>query len=613
MALQTHRRGSAKRVFSTRAMDGAAGVAAHVTARRPDGACDDLLQWNRSSQSTCRKRKCTLVLAAFHSLSFVRELPVMTANAAPPFGPRHAVGLSAEAEALLVEARRAINGGQLEAAGQVLARVLGLAPDCTEAYRLLGIAALMGNDAPKAIDHLRHALSTGPDDPTLNMNLGSALIETGENDAGLAYLQRACELAPESAASWYNFGKALQFSACLERAREILQRAVSIDPGHIQARNALAGVLASLGDAVAAVAINRETLRRQPDCATAWFALANLKIESFSKGDIAQLQAQFGRSDLADDSRLLLGFTLAQALEDQDDCATAFDVLARANALKRGSLYWSRQEEGARVDAIAHAFAHPSPAPLNVALGEEVIFVVCLPRSGSTLTEQILASHPQVDGADEVQVLPQILIEESARRGLAFPGWVPSATAGDWHRLGKEYLARTRRWRQGRPRFTDKNVDNWAFVGAALAMLPGARVVNSRRDPLETCFALYRQLFGNGSVHYSYDLDDIASYYAGYARLSRLWQQRYPRRYFDHEYEALQADPEAQIRRLLDFCGLPFDPRCLAFHQTSRSVLTISAAQVRQPLRRDTARSPRYGAKLDPLRAKLRAMAKTFQ
>ena len=306
---------------------------------------------------------------------------------------------------------------------------------------------------------------------------------------------------------------------------------------------------------------------------------------------------------------LLLGFTLAQALEDQGAYAMAFDVLARANALKRGSVYWSRQEESARVDAIADAFTRPLPVPLDATLGKEVIFVVCLPRSGSTLTEQILASHPQVDGADEIQALPQILIEESGRRGQAFAQWVPSASAEDWQRLGHEYLERTRRWRQDRPRFTDKNVDNWAFVGAALAMLPGARVVNSRRDPLETCFALYRQLFGNGSIHYSYDLDDIAGYYAGYARLSRLWQQRYPDRYFDHEYEALQSDPEAQIRRLLGFCGLPFDPACLAFHQSSRSVLTISAAQVRQPLRHDTARSTRYGDKLDPLRVRLGASA----
>jgi hypothetical protein len=131
-------------------------------------------------------------------------------------------------------------------------------------------------------------------------------------------------------------------------------------------------------------------------------------------------------------------------------------------------------------------------------------------------------------------------------------------------------------------------------------------VVNSRRDPLETCFACYRQLFATG-VHFSYDLDDMVDYCAGYERLSRLWRQQFPRQYHDHAYEALQQDPEAQIRHLLDFCGLPFDPACLDYHRTRRTVLTISSAQVRQPLRRDTARSARYGDRLDPLRARLRA------
>lgn len=530
----------------------------------------------------------------------------MTHPALPPV-QRHAVDLPSATAQLLAEASRALGRGQVELAEPLLAKALALAPDYTEAHRLMGIAALMGNNQPKAIDHLQRALATCPDDSTLNMNLGSALIETGEIDAGLAHLQRACELAPGSASTWYNYGKGLQFSARLEPARTALQRAVTMEPGYIQARNALATVLSSLGDTSAAVATNRETLRQRPDCATAWFALANLKVEPFSKNDIMQLQSELGRPDISDDSRLLLGFTLAQAMEDQGDYAAAFDVLSEANALKRRNLYWDRHEEHARVDAIAKAFAHPLPAPLDATLGKEVIFVVCLPRSGSTLTEQILASHPQVEGADEILTLPQLLNEESARHGQPFPQWVPAATAQDWQRLGNEYLARTRRWQQHHLRFTDKNVDNWAFVGAALAMLPGARVVNSRRDPLETCFAWYRQLFGNQSVHYSYDLDDIADYYAGYARLSRLWQQRFPQQYFDHAYEALQTDPEAQIRRLLSFCGLPFDPACLAFHESSRPVLTISAAQVRQPLRRDTARSARYGHKLGPLRARLRA------
>ncbi|SEJ51226.1 tetratricopeptide repeat-containing sulfotransferase family protein [Frateuria terrea] len=519
----------------------------------------------------------------------------------------HTADLPPAATQWLREASQALGRNQIDFAIQSLTRVLALAPECADAHRLMGIAFLISGDRQKSISHLQRALAVRPDDSTLNMNLGSALFELGDVDAGLAHLQRACELAPRSASTWYNYGKALQFSARIEQAHDILKHAVAIDPGYAKARNTLASVLSSLGDTPAAVAMYRDTLKQQQsDSSETWFGLANLKTERFSREDIAELQRQLG-SDLPDGSRILLGFTLAKAMEDQADYALAFDVLREANALKRRYVHWDREEERTRVDAIANTFSGAMPAPLDATLGREVIFVACLPRSGSTLTEQILGAHPQIEAADEIETLPEILQEESRRRGQPFPAWVPSATAEDWQRLGKDYLARTRRWHRQGLRFTDKNPSNWAYVGAALAMLPGARVVNSRRDPLETCFACYRQLFGNSSVDYSYDLDDLVDYYAGYVRLSGLWKQRFPQQCFDFEYELLQADAEAQIRRLLDFCEVPFDPVCLDFHQSSRTVLTISAAQVRQPLRLDTARSARYGSKLDPLRARLRA------
>lgn len=520
----------------------------------------------------------------------------------PPAKPEISMAVSRH----LHEARRALSFGQTAPARQWLAQAQVLAPDDAEAHRLLGVAALMDGDNAQAIGYLRRALAARPNDATLHMTLGNALVESGEADIGLASLQRACELARDDAAIWYNLGRALQVSARLQSAGAALRHAVELAPDYLKARNALATVLTNLGDAAGAVATLRETLRRHPDNADAWFALGNLKIERLTGDDAARLRQLFRQTGCSDDARILLGFTLAKALEDQADYPAAFDVVREANALKRRQLYWSRDEERARVEAIANAFAQPLPAPLDTTLGQEVIFLTCMPRSGSTLVEQILASHPQVDGGDEIPVLPDILDEESARRGCPFPAWVPAATAADWHRLGTEYLERTRQWGRRQLRFTDKNVSNWAFVGAALAMLPGARVVNARRDPLETCFACYRQLFATG-IHFSYELDDIVDYYTGYARLGALWRQRYPQQYFDHDYEALTQDAEAQIHRLLQACGLPFDAACLAYHRTPRPVLTISSAQVRQPLRGDTARAPRYGSKLDPLRNRLRA------
>jgi hypothetical protein len=319
------------------------------------------------------------------------------------------------------------------------------------------------------------------------------------------------------------------------------------------------------------------------------------------------LHTLFRQPGAQPDARVAIGFALAKALEDQDNYAAAFDVLRDANTLKRNHVSWSASAERAQIDAIMAAFRTPAPTPLDPTLGQEVIFIVSLPRSGSTLTEQILASHHDVEGANEITDLPQVIEDESRRRGQPFPQWVTAATAEDWARLGRDYLQRTQRWREKRSRFTDKNLVTWELVGAIARMLPGARIVNSRRDSLETCYACYRQLFSNGA-HFSYDLDDMVSYYADYVRLMRYWQDALPRKIFDHVYENLLTDTEAQIRRLLDFCALSFDPACLAFHETSRTVLsTASAAQVRQPLRIDTPRNMRYGDTLEPLRKRLQA------
>lgn len=521
---------------------------------------------------------------------------------APPSGPQDGT----ELPRLLQAARRALGAGQSGAARLALAQARTLAPGDAETHRLLGIAALLDGDSRGAIVHLRDALAARPHDATIHLTLGNALFESGAAEAGLDSLRRASELAPDDPAAWYNLGRALQVSARLQPACDALRRAVALAPDHVKARNALATVLTNLGDTPTAVATLRETLRQHPGNAEAWFALGNLKTERLDSDDAARLRSLFRQPGQSDDVRILLGFTLAKALEDQADYPAAFDVVAAANAIRRRQLYWSREEERARIEAIAQAFASPLPTPLDATLGHEVIFVTSVPRAGSTLVEQILASHPEVDGGDEIPVLPELLEQESERRGCAFPAWVPAATAEDWHRLGLEYLERTRHWGRRHRRFTDKNISNWAFVGAALAMLPGARVVNARRDPLETCFACYRQLFATG-IHFSYDLDDMVDYYAGYARLCALWRQRFPRQYFDHDHEALTQDAEAQIRRLLQACALPFDPVCLAYHQTPRAVLTISSAQVRQPLHGDTARAPRYGDRLDPLRARLHA------
>jgi tetratricopeptide (TPR) repeat protein len=514
--------------------------------------------------------------------------------------------LSSVAARMFARARKEFAERQFENAEQSLTNVLALAPDDLDAVRLLGMVAQRRNNHVKATDCFRRVLAAWSEDSDLRVCLGIALYEQGKVDEAVKHLRYACELSPTSAPAWFNLGEALAREAHSHDAVAALQRAIQLDPAHITARLSLARVQASLGRIDAAIAGYREVLRRDPDNAEGWFGLSNLNTVRFDAADAASIQRALSRKDLSPRSSELLGFSYAKALENRGDYAQAFESFRFANASRRHRVKWDAAGEHKRIEAIERVFANEMPTPLDENLGSEAILIVSIPRSGSTLVEQILASHPQVEGANEIKDMTEVVDAETERRKSAFPLWVPDATAQDWQRLGREYLARTARWRKTKPRFTDKSLVSWYLVGAALTMMPAARAVIIRRDPVETCLACFRQLFSERSG-FACDLDEMADYCIDFLRLTRFWLEKYPDRVFDIQYESLTADPESVIRRLLDFCGLPFDPACLEFHKTARTVQSApSAAQVRQPMRRDTARSALYGDKLDPLRQRLR-------
>ena len=506
---------------------------------------------------------------------------------------------------LLAEASTALSHGKLPVAERALLQVLAVNPGLADAQFLYGVTCLMGGDAVKATGFLRKAAAQRPADANMRVYLGCALHDAGMLDEALVHLHRACELAPRQTTSWYNLGKALKQQGQLQEADQAFRRVLALDERHVLARVGVADIATMQGDIPRAVAEYRHVLSQEPGRAEAWHGLANLKTESLRPGDIDLIRRALRQPGLPSDTQVLLGFSLFRALEDQQDYASAFEALRQANAAKRRQVEWDAVAERTRIDSIIRAFGAPLPEPRDPALGREVIFIASIPRSGSTLVEHILATHPDVEGANEISDLPQVIEDESRRRGQPFPQWVAAATAEDWHRLGQTYLARTAGWRTRCARFTDKNVSNWPLLGAARLMLPGARIVHCHRDPVETCFSCYRQLFQHG-VHYSYDLDEMAEHYRDYERLSAFWLARHPQHVLDFSYETLVQEPETQICRLLAFCELSFDAACLAPHRTKREVLsTASAAQVREPIQADTARSKPYLQWLQPLHERL--------
>jgi len=515
-------------------------------------------------------------------------------------------GLSAEAARLLSLAGEQLERRDVARATPLIEGARALQPNHPEVLRLWSVAHTLAGRTDEAILALRRALDALPDDALLHNNLGSALRASGDMEGAIAAFRRATELAPSLAAAWYNLGRTLKALALSEQAGPPLERAVSLAPRHVSARIVYGDNLKALGRIDEAEAAYRKALRQRSDAAFAWWGLANLKTVRFDAADALALTRCFEQADRAEDERAVLGFALAKALEDQDRYAEAFAVLGQANALRRRQQPWDAAAFGRSVDATIAAFRNiPIGAPSEPqAQGHEVIFIVSMPRSGSTLVEQIIAAHPDVEGAGELPDLSAVIAEESRRRGVAFPEWTTSAGADDWERLGQRYLERTARWRERHPRFTDKSLLNGPYVGAAAAMLPGARFVHCRRDALETALSCYRQWFNHGQA-FSYAIEDIAAYVRDHERLMRAWSDRLPQAFFTQVYEDLLADPDAAVHRLLDFCGLAFDPRCLEFHRSGRSVRTASAAQVREPLRRDTGRAGLYGVALEPLRRAL--------
>jgi Flp pilus assembly protein TadD len=524
------------------------------------------------------------------------------ASSMPAPEPRMA-GLSADAIARMHGAARAIRDGAFADAERLLTSVLAQAPEHPEALRLFALLHGRRRAPAQAVPLLQRALAALPGDALLLSDLGNMQMASGETESAMASWRAACAAAPEQPMPWFNLGRNLQLQGDSEAAVDALQRACALAPEWVPATILLGDALVHLGRFDEAQVRYRAALHLHPGCGDAWRGLSNIKTRPLSDADALQLRTQLQRSDVPDTDRIAMGHALGKLEEDRERFPAAFAALSTANALQKRRAPWSAQAFTRFIDA-ALAVTTALPAPTDPELGREVIFIVGLPRSGSTLFEQILASHPDVEGASELPDLGEVIQSESVRRGQPYPQWIAQATAEDWQRLGRDYLQRTARWRARRPRFTDKMPDNWKHAGILRAMLPGATVIDVRRDRLETAWSCFRQQFYR-LPDFSADLADIAVYLRGCERAMDTWRGRDPAHVRLHRYEALLADPEAGIRALLGDCGLAFDPACLAFHQSRRSVRTASAAQVRQPLRTDTARAGRYGALLDPLRAAL--------
>ena len=449
--------------------------------------------------------------------------------------------------------------GRIDDAEALLARCLELAPDFHAARQNHALVLRRANRPQEALQAIDALLAHDPDNPA-HLNLKAVVLcRVGDYEPALALYERVLASYPNQAKIWMSYGHALKTAGHAARAIEAYRRA----------------------------------LAREPGFGEVWWSLANLKTFRFSDDDVDVMRAQRARHDLADDHRLHLDFALGKALEDAGEYAPSFAHYRDGNALRRTQLAYSADDTHARTERLKAAHTATFFAG-RTGLGCEApdpIFIVGMPRAGSTLLEQILASHSAVEGTMELPEITSItrdLRTQARADGAETYHDLLADLDGDALRaLGERYLEATRIHRKsGRPFFIDKMPNNFAHTGLIHLMLPNAKIIDARRHPLACCLSGYKQHFARGQG-FSYGLEDIGRYYRDYVALMAHYDDALPGRVHRVIYEQLVDDTEAEVRRLLDYCGLSFEDGCLRFFENARPVRTASSEQVRQPIYRE--------------------------
>lgn len=529
--------------------------------------------------------------------------------------------LDVGARRLLARALRQL--GEIEAAEEAeLAAVRATARDPA----MITIAeAMLANDLPRAETLLRQRLHEQPTDVAAIRLMAELAARIGRLGDAERLLKRALCLAPGFTAARGNLANVLYKQSRYEEAARVLDEVIDRDPANAGNRNLMAATLGRIGEYREALAIYadlveafpehaklqmsyghmlktvgrqdesvaayRRALSAQPHLGEVWWSLANLKTVRFTEKDVAAMEDALSSRPSSEDV-LHLHFALGKALADRREFAASFRHYERGNELRSREMGYEPQ---AITDQVDRTIAVLTPAFLKAHQGvgdtsPDPVFILGLPRAGSTLLEQILSSHSQVEGTMELPDIPTIAMREARAEGGGLRDWPDAVAALPRERfaeLGAEYLNRTSVQRKtAKPFYIDKLPNNWSYAGFIHLILPNAKIVDARRHPLDCCFSNFRQHFAKGQG-FTYSLEHIARYYADYARAMAHYDSVMPGRVHRVIHERLLEHPEREVHALLDYLGLPFEESCMEFHRNQRAVRTASSEQVRRPINRD--------------------------
>jgi tetratricopeptide (TPR) repeat protein len=503
----------------------------------------------------------------------------------------------------------AMNENRLDVAERLLKPHLQEDPFDTAAIRMLAELAARIGRWRDAENLLRRAVELAPGWTAAKANLALVLGRMGRPAEALELLDDIFEDEPEELGHWNLKAATLGRLGDFDQAIELYEGVLARSPRLARVWLSYGHMLKTVGRQADSIKAYREAIAIEPTLGDAWWSLANLKTVKFNEADLAAMQQALTAAGLRDEDRFHLDFALGKAMHDKGRPDEAFAHYSRANALRLKSEPYRPEEITSTVDRSIAGFTAEVLAGANKGCqAHDPIFIVGMPRSGSTLIEQILSSHSLVEGTSELPDLPLL-----TRKPGPYPKGILEASAADRRALGEEYLKKAGvQRRTDRPLFIDKLPNNWLYVPFIQLILPNARIIDARRHPLGCCLSNFRQHFARGQA-FTYDLDHVGRYYADYVRLMAHVDTVLPGRVHRVIYERMVEDTEAEVRRLLDYCGLEFEPQVLEFYKTERAVRTASSEQVRRPIYREATDEWRaYDAHLAPLRAALGPVLESY-
>jgi tetratricopeptide (TPR) repeat protein len=509
----------------------------------------------------------------------------------------------------LVDAALALNENRLDVAERLLKPHLKEDPFDVRAIRMLAELAARVGRMKDAETLLRRAVELAPNFNAARANLALVLGRTGRPAEALELLEPVFDAEPDAIGHMNlkaaTLGRLGDFGEAIELYEAVLARTphqplVWLSYGHM---------LKTVGRQKDGVDAYRKAIELKPELGEAWWSLANLKTIRFDEADIAAMTSALATPGLGDQDRLHLDFALGKAMHDAGKPDEAFGHFASGNALRRKQHPFDIGQLSRRVDRSIEAFTSELLSSRGGSDAADPIFIVGMPRAGSTLIEQILSSHSQIEGTSELPDIPAI----AGEGGGDYVARAVKMTADQRRHAGEDYLKRASvQRRTNRPFFIDKLPNNWMFVPFIQLILPNAKIIDARRHPLGCCFSNFRQHFARGQ-DFTYDLGDLGHYYSDYVRLMAHVDAVMPGRVHRVIYERTVDDAETEIRALLGYCGLQFEPACLTFHETERAVRTASSEQVRQPIYRDATEDwQRYEEHLGPLKQALGSVLEAY-